>query len=36
MKEYIICSANWYKKLPTPEHRPKNINKGIIFAGYGL
>jgi len=33
--EEIICSANWYKDLPTPAHRPKNIDQGIVFAGLG-
>lgn len=33
--EYIVCAANWYKELPTPVHGVKNINKGIVFSGYG-
>lgn len=41
-KEYIICSAVWYKdlKLEKPEaleprgFRPYNINKGIVFCGW--
>jgi len=34
MKERIICSAIWYKELPTPHFNPINIGKGIVFCGY--
>jgi len=34
MEERIICSAIWYKELPTPVHKPKNINIGIVFCGH--
>jgi len=32
--EKVICSANWYKELPTPFFGPKNIDKGIVFSGH--
>lgn len=32
--EKIICSAIWYKELPTPVYRPSNVDKGIVFCGY--
>lgn len=32
--EKIICSAIWYKDLPTPVFNPKNIDKGIVFCGH--
>ena len=34
-KEYILCSAIWYKELDTPVHRPKNIDKGAVICGLG-
>lgn len=33
-KEIIICSAIWYKELPTPVYRPINVNEGIVFCGH--
>jgi hypothetical protein len=33
-QEIIICAANWYKELPTPVYKPKNITKGIVFCGH--
>lgn len=41
-KEYIICSANWYKDLPlkAPEvlkprgMSPYNVDRGIVFCGW--
>ena len=32
-QETIICSANWYKDLPTPIYGPSNVDKGIVFCG---
>jgi hypothetical protein len=32
--EYIICAAIWYKDLPTQAHLPRNIDKGIVIAGW--
>lgn len=40
-KEYIICSAIWYKdlplidadKIPAGHYLPINCDKGIVFAG---
>ena len=34
MVEKIICSAIWYKELPTPIFRPRNIEDGIVFCGH--
>lgn len=42
MKEYILCSAIWYKELPlvNPEllqirgFAPYNVDKGIVFCGW--
>lgn len=34
ISEKIICSANWYKDLPTPVYKPNNIEKGIVFCGH--
>lgn len=38
--EYILCAANWYKDLPLKYTeipgsllRPKNCDRGIVFAG---
>jgi len=31
--EKVICSAIWYKELPTPYHRPVNVDVGIVFCG---
>ena len=41
-KEYIICSAIWYKELPLikPEvlkirgFAPYNVDRGIVFGGW--
>lgn len=33
-KEMVICSAIWYKELPTPVYGPTNIKKGIVFSGH--
>jgi len=32
--ERIICSAVWYKELPTPVHRPTNVDVGMVFCGH--
>lgn len=32
--ETIICSAIWYKELPTPHYRPVNVDVGIVFCGH--
>lgn len=32
--EKIICSAIWYKELPTPVYNPINVDKGIVFCGH--
>jgi hypothetical protein len=32
--ERVLCSAVWYKDLPTPIFLPKNIEKGIVFSGH--
>lgn len=38
IKEYILCSAIWYKELPLkkdiPQVLPKNCNKGIVISGH--
>jgi hypothetical protein len=34
MEETILCSAIWYKELPTPVFNPVNIEKGIVFCGH--
>lgn len=34
MEEEIICSAIWYKELPTPIFRPLNVEDGIVFCGH--
>jgi hypothetical protein len=31
---YILCSAIWYKDLPTMRLLPKNCNKGIVLCGW--
>jgi len=33
VKEYIICSAIWFKDGNTHEHQPKNINSGFVICG---
>ena len=33
-KEYIACSAIWYKELPTMTYLPINIDKGVVVCGY--
>jgi len=32
-KQYILCSAIWYKDLPTMQHLPRNCEKGIVLCG---
>lgn len=32
-KQYILCSAIWYKDLPTMQHLPRNCDKGIVLCG---
>jgi hypothetical protein len=32
--ERVLCSAVWYKDLPTPIYRPTNIDRGIVFSGH--
>jgi len=34
MIEKIICSAIWYKELPTPIYGPRNVDGGIVFCGH--
>jgi len=34
MVEKIICSAIWYQELPTPVHRPINVDKGVVVCGH--
>ena len=34
MEETILCSAIWYKELPTPVYGPTNVDKGIVFCGH--
>ena len=31
--EKVLCSAIWYKDLPTPVYKPINIDRGIVFCG---
>ena len=31
---YILCSAIWYKDLPTMRLLPKNCDKGIVLCGW--
>lgn len=41
-KEYILCSAIWYKELPLKNEEilrirgisPYNVDKGIVFCGW--
>ena len=35
VEERILCASVWYKELSTPHHNVKNIDKGIVFSGYG-
>ena len=30
---YLLCSAIWYKDLPTMRLLPKNCDKGIVLCG---
>lgn len=32
--ELIICSAIWYKDLPTQRLLPINVDKGIVVCGH--
>jgi hypothetical protein len=34
MEERIICSAIWYKELPTQHFLPKNVTVGIVVCGH--
>jgi hypothetical protein len=34
MKEYILCSAIWYKDLPTMRNLPINCDKGLVLCGH--
>jgi hypothetical protein len=35
MKEYILCSAIWYKEvIPRATHRPINTPGGVTLCGY--
>ncbi len=34
IEEKIICSAIWYKELPTPTYGPINVKYGIVFGGH--
>jgi hypothetical protein len=31
---FLLCSAIWYKDLPTMRLLPKNCNKGIVLCGW--
>lgn len=31
---YILCSAIWYKDLPTMNHLPFNCDRGIVLCGW--
>ena len=31
---YLLCSAIWYKDLPTMRLLPKNCDKGIVLCGW--
>ena len=31
---YLLCSAIWYKDLPTMRLLPKNCEKGIVLCGW--
>lgn len=33
-KEYILCAAIWYKKLPTMNFLPINITEGLVICGH--
>lgn len=33
-EERILCSAIWYKELPTQNTLPININHGIVLCGF--
>lgn len=38
-KEYILCSAIWYKEIPLkvlgiPNQNPINVDKGAVFCGH--
>lgn len=33
MKEYILCSAIWWKNNIIYEHQPKNVDSGIVICG---
>ena len=32
--ELIICSAIWYKELPTQRLLPTNVDKGVVVCGH--
>ena len=34
MKEKILCSAIWYKDLPTQQYLPKNCDMGVVVCGW--
>ena len=33
MKEFIVCSANWYNDMKEYVHNPKNLKLGFITCG---
>ena len=34
-KEYILCSAIWYKEVnPRGNHRPINTPRGVVLCGF--
>lgn len=43
-KEYILCSAVWFKQLPLLQEEPLrncgispyNVDCGIVFSGWGI
>ncbi len=34
MQTYLLCSAIWYKDLPTMRLLPFNCDKGIVLCGW--
>jgi len=33
-QEVIICSAIWYKEMPTAVYRPTNVDVGTVVCGH--
>lgn len=34
-KEYILCSAIWYKDFEKPVHSVTNLDRGVVMCGLG-